>query len=251
MVPDEYRRFNSLYGPEGLGGPSMAMLAGIVDRLVASGDLQLFDNVVNMVLDRVKRDGKLPGDLLVAKMVANQADDFKFTRCKQRIVIAGPMTVFSGLLCDAVEHRVDETVSSNRFRRSRPCSIASRRSCTEASSSTQPCCTGGKTVRKILLRTGMGQKNNARTARLVVNLPGQFQRELVRKIPIDQDNLRLVQTIVSHHVGISMIDLPLGHAAILGKDRSETFPKNTILVDNIYANRPSDSRFHCFFTHSQ
>ena len=226
------------------------MLAGIVDRLVASGDLQLFDDVVNVILDRVKRHGKLPGDLLVAEMVANQADDLKFARRKRCLAIAGAMTGTPGLLGNAVEQRVDETVRTkdpacrdflDRFAEVLHGSVflhAAMRAC-------------GKTVDEILVRTGMGQKNNARAGRLVVNLAGQFQRELFREIPIDQDDLRMFRGNRRHYIGLGMIDLTCDNAAILREHRSETFPEYTILVDDLYANRPGDSRLHCFFTHSQ
>jgi hypothetical protein len=230
--------------------PEHAVLASVVDRLVASGDIQLFNDVVDVILDRVKRDGKLPSDLLVAEMIANQTDDLKLARRKQCFAICRAMTASSGLLSNAMEHGVNETVRTkdsasrnliDRFAEVQHGSVllhAAMRAC-------------GKTVDKIFLRTGMGQKDNARAGRLVVNLAGQFQRELLREIPIDQDDLGMLRENSRHYVGLGMIDLTHDNAAILCEHRSETFPENTILVDDLYANRPSDSRFHCSFTHSE
>jgi hypothetical protein len=55
-------------------------LPGVLDGFVPVLNRKLLDDVVNVVLHGVNREGKLSGDLLVAEPVGDQVDDFQFAR---------------------------------------------------------------------------------------------------------------------------------------------------------------------------
>ena len=189
--------------------------------------MKLFHYVVDVILDRVERQGQPLGDLLVAQPLSDQVHDLHFAWCHLEGLDAILPPRAAGGLAEPLEHRVDQLRRaeslSPHHRLDRALQAGQGGFLQHAAVDSRP-----EALIQALLAVAARQQKHLRRGEVLANVPRELDGLLPGQVQADQKDVRRLRFDQFQVASSGMVHLADLELRDIGKHRNQALPKQAI-----------------------